>query len=285
MAVIKFTAVNRGELPSWLTAGATFYLANNFQGFPRRLVAKGQREETLDGTPEGYLHALQREYSIVTDFIPLAERDLWRAFFASVLNTEGFQIDFDARQLLGNPSFESGALSPWSAAAGGTPVANTTAAIIGTYGAQLTLAINAQGNILESALAPTIASASHVYQMLARRSETSVPNRNLAMFNRFSDSGGGSLSTSVIATVLAATSGVQMLQGTSTSVASTAQCSLGVQKVSPHATDETGVWHVDHALLARLSSWVDVWLIDSSIEEQQIGGVGVQYRFRVKALP
>ena len=51
------------------------------------------------------------------------------------------------------------------------------------------------------------------------------------------------------------------------------------------STDEAGVWYIDHNLLAKLSTWLNVWLVDNSVDEQQIGGVGVQYRFRVKTVP
>ena len=93
MGVVTYTAVDRGELVSGHVAGTQYQLETAFQGFPRRLVAKGQKDETLDGTPEGWLFALQHEYDLVTDFIALASRDQWREFFSSVMNAETFQLD------------------------------------------------------------------------------------------------------------------------------------------------------------------------------------------------
>lgn len=94
MGVITYTAVDRGELASGHSAGTQYQLETQFQGFPRDIVPKGQIEETLDGTPEGWLDALQFEYEVVTDIILLAARPNWREFFSSAVNGESFQIDF-----------------------------------------------------------------------------------------------------------------------------------------------------------------------------------------------
>lgn len=94
MGVITYTAVDRGELAAGHTAGNQYQLETRFQGFPRDIVPKGLIEETLDGTPEGWLDALQIEYEVATDLVFLAERPNWREFFTSVVNGEPFQIDF-----------------------------------------------------------------------------------------------------------------------------------------------------------------------------------------------
>lgn len=59
-----------------------------------RLAVKGERDEALDGTPEGWLHALQQQWNVQTDLVLLAARPNWREFFSSVMNAETFQIDF-----------------------------------------------------------------------------------------------------------------------------------------------------------------------------------------------
>jgi hypothetical protein len=292
MSVIRFTAESRGFLPSWLAAGRTFYLANNFNAFPLKISAKREREETLDGTPEGYLHALQSEYSITTDFIPLHERPVWRAFFSSVLNSETFAIDFDARQRLGNPGFEGGNTSSWEVQAGGGSFAvNSNAGLqaLGSYAGQVTLQINANTTVL---LNPAFANSivvtpgqSVLLQGLAKRDESSLPNRNLNLTPLMLNAGGGSLYSTAVGTALSSVTGYQLVNGTATVVALGVRLHADWFKSTPAATDEAGRWLVDEHLLAILSSWTDVSLVDESVDEQQIGGVGVRYRFRVKVVP
>lgn len=99
MGSITYTAVDRGELVAGHTAGTPYTINTEFQEFPRTLHAKGDRDETLDGRPEGWLYALQREYQVRTDIILLADRANWREFFSSVMNGEQFQINFDGTPL------------------------------------------------------------------------------------------------------------------------------------------------------------------------------------------
>jgi hypothetical protein len=289
MAVIRFTAVNRGELPSWLSAGATFYVANNFQGFPRRLVAKREIDETLDGTPEGYLHALQREYTIATDFIPLYERDVWRAFFSSVLGAETFAIDFSATQQLGNPGFESGSTTPWVDAGGWSGFAtNSTAGLqaLGRYAAQATMTINANGQAFRSQLMAAVPGQTWVLQGAAKRSESSVPNRDVQLYGMFFDGATAFLAQTLIGEAVQTFVGYQPLSGvTAAAPANTAFVALMWIQDTPLNTNEAGQWLFDEHILALLGSWQNVYLVDSSIEEQQIGGVGVKYSFRVRTLP
>lgn len=89
MPVISYTASR--ELVG--SAGAQ-QIETNFQDFPRRQIFKGEKEETLDGTPEGWLDALQHEYDITSDIILESAVPRWREFFASVAAGEVFQIDF-----------------------------------------------------------------------------------------------------------------------------------------------------------------------------------------------
>lgn len=94
MPVITYVAVDRGELVGGHSAASEYQIETAFEQYPRDLVAKGGKDEALDGTPEGWLHALQREYNITTDLVLLAARPNWREFFTSVMNAETFQIDF-----------------------------------------------------------------------------------------------------------------------------------------------------------------------------------------------
>lgn len=94
MPVITYLAVDRGELQGAHVEGVEYQIEVLFEAYPRKLTFKGMREETLDGTPEGYLHAVQRAYAIQTSFILLADRPKWREFFGSVMNAETFQVDF-----------------------------------------------------------------------------------------------------------------------------------------------------------------------------------------------
>lgn len=94
MGVITYTAVDRGELVPGHTPGGEYQLETAFQEFPRDLIAKGEIDETLDGTPEGWLDALQVEHEIRTDLVLLADRPKWREFITSVMNSEAFSIDF-----------------------------------------------------------------------------------------------------------------------------------------------------------------------------------------------
>lgn len=290
MAVIRFTAVNRGELPSWLAAGATFYLANDFQGFPRRLVAKGERDETLNGTPEGWLDALQREYTIRTDFIPLYQRDLWRAFFTSVLNAEVFAIDFTARQLLGNPSFEAGNVVGWEVHPGGTALAATSAiSAVGRYSGWVGLTTDVNTTVVISPPVPSPLAVSPGQSVLVQGIAKpdgggSTPNRDLSLAPLIHDAGGSAIYSTAIGTAAFGTVAWQLLSGTATAPANSARLYADWFR-SGAAAGTVGMWLFDEVLLSILSSWQNVWLVDDSIDEQQIGGVGVQYSFRVKVVP
>lgn len=94
MPVITYAAVDRGELVGGHTAGTEYQIETELQQFPRELVRKGQFDETLDGTPEGYLHALQKDYPILSDLVLIADREDWREFLTSVAAGEEFMIDF-----------------------------------------------------------------------------------------------------------------------------------------------------------------------------------------------
>lgn len=94
MPVITYVAVNRGYLVGGHTAGNSYQIECQLDGYPARFSAKGEIDEALDGTPEGWLHALQREYDVQSDLVLLSARPNWREFFTSVINAETFQIDF-----------------------------------------------------------------------------------------------------------------------------------------------------------------------------------------------
>jgi hypothetical protein len=94
VGVITYTAVNRGFLVGGHSASTQYQIETSFNGYPLTFIAKGDKDEALDGTPEGWLHALQREYQVVSDLVLLAARPNWREFFTSVMNAETFQIDF-----------------------------------------------------------------------------------------------------------------------------------------------------------------------------------------------
>jgi hypothetical protein len=94
MPVITYSAVNRGRLVGGHSAGNQYQIECDFQEFPETMEAKGIRDETLDGTPEGWLDALQYSYQIRTDLVLPADVGDWREFLSSVANSETFQIDF-----------------------------------------------------------------------------------------------------------------------------------------------------------------------------------------------
>lgn len=94
MPVITYTAIDRGELVGGHSAGNSYQIEVDFEAFPRTTRARRDLDETLDGTPEGYLHALQHTYEVATDLVLLADRPNWREFFSSVLAGEEFEIDF-----------------------------------------------------------------------------------------------------------------------------------------------------------------------------------------------
>lgn len=94
MPVITYSAVNRGRLVGGHSAGNSYQIETDFQSFPETMTPKGLTDETLDGTPEGWLDALQFTYQIDSDLILPADIDDWREFFSSVAGAEVFQIDF-----------------------------------------------------------------------------------------------------------------------------------------------------------------------------------------------
>lgn len=94
MPVITYTAVDRGRLASGHSAATQYQIEANFESYPESMIPKGVFEETLDGTPEGYLEALQFEHQIQSDIVLLADREHWRELFSSVAATEEFAIDF-----------------------------------------------------------------------------------------------------------------------------------------------------------------------------------------------
>lgn len=94
MPVITYIAVDRGELAGGHSASTEYQIETHLEQFPRRRIHKGDFDETLDGTPEGYLDEIQFEYDIVTDLVLPGARANWNEFFSSVANREQFQIDF-----------------------------------------------------------------------------------------------------------------------------------------------------------------------------------------------
>lgn len=94
MPVITYVAVDRGELVGGHSATTEYQIQTNLEQFPRRRVNKGEFDETLDGTPEGYLDATVFEWDVVTDLVLPAAIGNWDEFFSSVANREMFQIDF-----------------------------------------------------------------------------------------------------------------------------------------------------------------------------------------------
>lgn len=94
MPVISYTAVDRGYLKGGHSAGTPYQIEINFESFPRELIAKGAKDEALDGTPEGWLQAIQRQWDVQTDLVLKAAAVDWAEFFTSVMSAETFQIDF-----------------------------------------------------------------------------------------------------------------------------------------------------------------------------------------------
>ncbi len=94
MGRIRYTAKNRGELVGGHTAGTQYVIETDLQGYPRTPEPKVDGDETLDGTPEAYLHSYQFSYQMSSDFVALAARPNWREFFSSVAAREMFEIDF-----------------------------------------------------------------------------------------------------------------------------------------------------------------------------------------------
>lgn len=94
MPVITYSAVNRGELVGGHSAGNSYQIETKFEGYPRTPTTRRELDETLDGTPEAYVHARQFTYDIESDLVLLAARPNWREFFSSVAGAEGFTIDF-----------------------------------------------------------------------------------------------------------------------------------------------------------------------------------------------
>lgn len=94
MPVITFQAVNRGFLVSGHSAGGEYQIENQFTSFPESLKFRGNSRETLDGTPESYLYAIDQTWRIETDLIYAADVEDWREFFSSVIAKETFQVDF-----------------------------------------------------------------------------------------------------------------------------------------------------------------------------------------------
>lgn len=94
MPVITYVAVDRGELASGHSATTQYQIETGFEDFPRTQVPKGSFDETLSGRPEGWLDAMQWEYSITTGLVLPADVEDWRELFSSVANREEFQIDF-----------------------------------------------------------------------------------------------------------------------------------------------------------------------------------------------
>jgi hypothetical protein len=94
MPVITYTAVNRGYLKGGHSAGTSYKIETNFDSFPREFVFKGAKDEALDGTPEGWLQAIQRQWEIQTDLVLKAAAADWIEFFTSVASAETFQVDF-----------------------------------------------------------------------------------------------------------------------------------------------------------------------------------------------
>jgi hypothetical protein len=94
MPVITYSAVNRGRLVGGHSAGNSYQIECDFESFAETQISKGTFDETLDGTMEGWLDALQFEYNISTDLILNSAMPNWREFFSSVASAETFQIDF-----------------------------------------------------------------------------------------------------------------------------------------------------------------------------------------------
>lgn len=94
MPVITYVAVDRGFLVGGHTAGVEYQIECDLQAFPPDLEFKGQKDETLDGTPESYMDALQLSWNVKTDLVLAADVAKWREFFTSVMNSEIFQMDF-----------------------------------------------------------------------------------------------------------------------------------------------------------------------------------------------
>lgn len=94
MSVVTYVAVDRGRLAGGHSASTQYQIECFFEAYPETQVSKGIRDEALDGTPEGWLDAVQYEYQIRTDLVLSGDRDNWQEFFSSVANAETFQLDF-----------------------------------------------------------------------------------------------------------------------------------------------------------------------------------------------
>lgn len=94
MPVITYTAVDRGFIASGHSATQQYQLENAFRAFPITHKRRGRYRETLDGTPEAYVYALERTWRIETDLIYAVNVALWEEFFSSVLGCETFAVDF-----------------------------------------------------------------------------------------------------------------------------------------------------------------------------------------------
>lgn len=106
MPVITYIAKDRGELVPGHVAGQQYQIEIGLQSFPRDWQFNRNESETLDGTPESWLDAIQREWSLQTDYILAANIGAWREFFTSVANRETFQIDFTGTIANPGPSFD-----------------------------------------------------------------------------------------------------------------------------------------------------------------------------------
>lgn len=94
MPVITYIAIDRGELASGHSATTQYQIECLLEGFSRTQARKGRIDETLSGSPEGWLDALQWEYDIQSSLVLPADIEDWREFISSVINGEEFQIDF-----------------------------------------------------------------------------------------------------------------------------------------------------------------------------------------------
>ena len=94
MPVITYVAVDRGELVGGHTATTEYQIECDLQAFPSDWEFKGEKDETLDGTPESWMDALQKSWRVQSDLVLVGDVQKWREFLTSVINSETFQIDF-----------------------------------------------------------------------------------------------------------------------------------------------------------------------------------------------
>ncbi len=97
MPTITYTAIDRGRLKSGHTASTSYKIELDFESFPEQQIRKGEFAETLDGTQEVWLDALQYQYQIQTEYLPNTgsnSREDMQEFFSSVAAGETFQVDF-----------------------------------------------------------------------------------------------------------------------------------------------------------------------------------------------